>query len=330
MNITVIGDKSQYESRISAIYTAEFDSEFKILVCHVNQDPVLPAFESMIQSIKNGLKTSKDLKQAIKDSTNVTLKIEYVQEVNELLSPMAMNEDLLKKKYDIINTLKSYAPYGLNDLNYIYKYEFSLESVLANKLMKVLKRQGENLFSGFLKIRQERPVYQYNPESGSLIASYNTITEAANIIGVTTSAIYHCCTARCHTSGGYIWSFNKFDNIGNMRKLTDKRKKPVYQYDKETGELLADFNSITEAAFNLDIPQSNISACCNGRLSSAGGYIWSYNKLSSINIDVTKAEIEATEKRINFEATIKERQKQFIESRGQDYEQLVKQAIKNN
>lgn len=330
MNITVIGDKNQYESRISAVYTAEFDSEFKILVCHVNQDPVLPAFESLVQSIKNGLKASKYLKQAIKDSANVTLKIEYIQEGNTLLSPMALNEDLLKKKYDIINTLKSYAPYGLNDLNYVFRYDFSLESVLAGKLMKILKRQGENLFTSPLKSDRERPVYQYSSEDGSFVASYNSIAEAANTVNVTVSAIHHCCTGRGRTSGGYVWSFDKYDNIGKIRRLPDKRKKVIYQYDKETGELLADFTSIAEASYSLNIPQSNISACCNGRLGSAGGYMWSYTKSSNIDTVTTDEKIKALEKRINFEATLTERQRKFIEDCGQDYNKLVKQANQNN
>lgn len=50
---------------------------------------------------------------------------------------------------------------------------------------------------------------------------------------------------------------------------------PINQYTFD-GELLATYNSATEASRILNINQSNISACCLGKRKSAGGYVWQY------------------------------------------------------
>ena len=49
----------------------------------------------------------------------------------------------------------------------------------------------------------------------------------------------------------------------------------VVQYT-EKRKLIKIWNSMTDAANNLGINVSNISACCNGRRRKAGGFIWDY------------------------------------------------------
>ena len=50
----------------------------------------------------------------------------------------------------------------------------------------------------------------------------------------------------------------------------------VQMFDKKTGELLATFPSTMEAERVTGIANQHISACCNGKLKSSGGYIWRY------------------------------------------------------
>lgn len=57
-----------------------------------------------------------------------------------------------------------------------------------------------------------------------------------------------------------------------------KRSKPVIQYTKE-GEFVAEYPSASEAERQTGIKQGNISACCNGKLKSAGDYYWRYAKV---------------------------------------------------
>lgn len=53
--------------------------------------------------------------------------------------------------------------------------------------------------------------------------------------------------------------------------------KPVYQYTKD-GEFLSEWPYMGMAAKALNINKSSISGCCLGRRTSAGGFVWSYDK----------------------------------------------------
>lgn len=53
-----------------------------------------------------------------------------------------------------------------------------------------------------------------------------------------------------------------------------KLKKPVIQIDPETGAVLGEYESQTQAAKMTDVPQPQISATISGRQPTAGGYIW--------------------------------------------------------
>lgn len=54
-----------------------------------------------------------------------------------------------------------------------------------------------------------------------------------------------------------------------------KKVRPVIQLSK-IGEIIKTWNSMTEAAKQFGTSPQNISAVCNGRRRSAGGYIWRY------------------------------------------------------
>lgn len=66
----------------------------------------------------------------------------------------------------------------------------------------------------------------------------------------------------------------KLSNNPNIKGNTNRRK-TLYQLDKE-GNLICVFCNSYEAQEVTKINRSNISACCNGRLNQAGGYIWRY------------------------------------------------------
>lgn len=56
-------------------------------------------------------------------------------------------------------------------------------------------------------------------------------------------------------------------------KQSISRQKCVQQYDK-SGNLIAEYPSVKQAAEATGAPPSGISACCTGRKKSAGGFIW--------------------------------------------------------
>ena len=65
-------------------------------------------------------------------------------------------------------------------------------------------------------------------------------------------------------------------HIDNLRKSHVKSQgKSVIQLSKR-GEIIGRFDSISDASRLLNISGQCISGCCNGRLKSAGGYIWKF------------------------------------------------------
>ena len=70
---------------------------------------------------------------------------------------------------------------------------------------------------------------------------------------------------------------SKKDNINygtRNKRVAEALSKQVKMFDKKTGELLETFPSTREAERITGIYHSHISKCCNGKLKSAGGYIW--------------------------------------------------------
>lgn len=65
-------------------------------------------------------------------------------------------------------------------------------------------------------------------------------------------------------------------NKGKFGKL-NPNSKPIIQYDRQ-GKFIAEFEGTHDAARKLGIHQGNISACCTGKLKSAGGFKWAYKQ----------------------------------------------------
>ena len=76
----------------------------------------------------------------------------------------------------------------------------------------------------------------------------------------------------------------------------DHIKKPVNAYNKETGELVASYDSIG-AADRAGFIGTKISACCKGKIPSYKGFIWRYaNNEEYTSIDInTQTQTEETE-----------------------------------
>jgi hypothetical protein len=77
------------------------------------------------------------------------------------------------------------------------------------------------------------------------------------------------------------WSI-KMKNINSTKKYREKqiqsaknKQKAVLQFDKN-GDLIKEFESIHQAARELNIDKTCISRNCNGKYKSAFGYIWKF------------------------------------------------------
>ena len=59
------------------------------------------------------------------------------------------------------------------------------------------------------------------------------------------------------------------------KAIGEAKSKKVLQFTK-SGEFIKEWSSIREASKQLKINFGNICSCCNGKLKSAGGFIWKY------------------------------------------------------
>ncbi len=67
----------------------------------------------------------------------------------------------------------------------------------------------------------------------------------------------------------------KKQTLETIEKRSNKRRKKVYQYDKEMN-LIKIWKCAKDAALELELHTSNICNCCIKKIKSTGNFIWSY------------------------------------------------------
>ena len=84
------------------------------------------------------------------------------------------------------------------------------------------------------------------------------------------------------------WCTNEYNHnygsatqrIGYANINNPKKSKPLFQINKYTNEVIAEFPSTMEVKRQLGFSCANISACCLGKLKSAYGFKWKYKEVS--------------------------------------------------
>lgn len=61
-----------------------------------------------------------------------------------------------------------------------------------------------------------------------------------------------------------------------IKMSNSHKKRPVYQINKETNEIIAIFSSAKEAADYIACAPTNITACCKGKIAWSHGFKWKY------------------------------------------------------
>jgi hypothetical protein len=59
--------------------------------------------------------------------------------------------------------------------------------------------------------------------------------------------------------------------------ITDNKPKKVLQIDLSTNDVISEFESVGIAAKTINVFQTNISECLNGRKKLANGFIWKFD-----------------------------------------------------
>lgn len=125
--------------------------------------------------------------------------------------------------------------------------------------------------------RKAKTVYQYDM-NGNFIKQYDTITHASeeNNIGIT--GIIKNCKNEINYFKEYQWFYTYQGNkINSCKTVFEKAYKRVGKYNKNTKELIKEYNSIKEATIDNNIKyQQHIGACCRNQIKTYRGFIWKY------------------------------------------------------
>lgn len=71
--------------------------------------------------------------------------------------------------------------------------------------------------------------------------------------------------------------YGKHVSEETKKKISKSQKrKPVAQMNKDTGEIIAIYESLSEAMRKTGAQITNISNCCKGKNRTAGNYIWKF------------------------------------------------------
>lgn len=170
------------------------------------------------------------------------------------------------------------------------------EKLLASKLGKPLTEQTKKKISNALRGRKPskahllnqsngrkgkgtKPVEQYTLD-GKYVNTFNSLTEAGNFFKGSYVDIMMCCKGKICSAFNFLWKYKSDPRtiFEVIKKRSEGNRRKVYKLDKNTDEILQEYESIRSAAIDLGgiTKSSLISHCLAGRRRIAFGYKWKY------------------------------------------------------
>lgn len=147
-------------------------------------------------------------------------------------------------------------------------------------------KKTEFLLEAVAKSRQ--PVNQYDLD-GNLVATHESMSEAARAIGKSESSINQCCNGKRNTAYGFKWA-----RVGEEIHETAKRVRKSGQHDGMgviqltlDGDEVARYMSLSDAERATGLHRDRIGDCCHGGMDSYGGFVWRFAKENQKGADKT-------------------------------------------
>ena len=148
------------------------------------------------------------------------------------------------------------------DLNIKEKYWIKKLKAISN---------GYNIAEGGFggKTTTPKKIFQYD-KNGNFIKEWNSASDVTKILNIDCSSILKNCKNKSSSVGGFIWSYNK---INNLPKYNDNRTKKVLQYNKN-GNFIKEWASVSQAEIELNIFKGGISHAINNVNKTCGDFVW--------------------------------------------------------
>lgn len=100
----------------------------------------------------------------------------------------------------------------------------------------------------FLANLKKIPVYSYDGETGKFIEKFNSIADAERAMQVYRGSIRRIINDNNHHVRNRLWKTEYYDQVPIIKNNVQKTSKMIYQYDPKTGDYIATFSSIRQAA----------------------------------------------------------------------------------
>lgn len=147
----------------------------------------------------------------------------------------------------------------IGELNHMYGKVITEEH--RNKLRESVRKSGYDHSKIAEKDKPNKTAVDQYTVEGELVKTHESITKAAEVMGITRSAISRCCRGKSKTSGGFIWKYKDLETY------------VINQYNIK-GEFVNSFENIKKAAVATESGQSGVGNCCNGKIHTSNGFIW--------------------------------------------------------
>lgn len=157
---------------------------------------------------------------------------------------------------------------------------------IESTLIKKYKSLGVsyNISDGYeeLGISKRIPIIVYDT-GGNYVGAYISIHKASIELGIPETNITMALSNKYNITQakGYVFLkegdniLDKLDKLDKVNKRHSSARRPVIQLTKNE-QILAEFNSVSDAANSLGCGTGSISNCLKGRYKTAAGYKWRY------------------------------------------------------
>lgn len=154
---------------------------------------------------------------------------------------------------------------------------------------KIKKSKRENIC---------KPILQIDIFTNRVVFEYPCLIDVREN-GFDNNSVRGCLLGNNKTAGGFKWRYKEKDEIISIDNNQDKRckkdsvwkgkygefamaSKSIYQIDKITKKIIAEYPSIQNAATINGWKKSSISAALNGHSKSSYGFLWKFKMQNSI------------------------------------------------